>query len=113
MECSAPSQSTKSSLRLKFENCLEGWNREELDRLVWLLQIWGWANDDTKTMWELIEERLNQLAEQKNLFAKGRPRDPWEKNVQQKEVETPETIIEWLFKAPVADEWIRRFRCGF
>lgn len=110
------SPSEKSPVRLKFEECLSGWSEKRPHETKWLtneLVLWASAIPEGKTLWELIEERLGKLTERRAQKNKNRRLD---RSARGKPVPlepvTPETVIEWLFQASAAEEWMNRFR-GF
>ena len=107
-------------LRKEFERRIFSWTAmrpEEAKRLASMLS--GWMStafeDSTRTLWELIEERLKALAHKKNELSlikqfENIVRTDGGSDLAELASETPVTVMDSLFKAPTADEWMARFK---
>lgn len=116
----------KSCIRIKFEAELAEWSKKrpaETVELALHLTHWAYAMEKDKTTWELIEERIQELTKRKNILESRRPqyvtcRPRHNEKIGRSAAErwhrvTEEDIIQWLFEAPIADEWMLRFRQKF
>jgi hypothetical protein len=86
--------SEKSPLRLKFEAHLTSWHMnkaEECRRLINKLMLWGAATGEEQTLWKVLEWQIRYLASRKRNSS-------------------PEKVVDELFEAPTADEWMRRLQ---
>lgn len=118
MACSSTPEA-RSPLRVKFEANLYRWSEArtaEAERLANQLSIWTSSFQENVTLWTLVEERLTVISAKKNAVSVRRVPDLKARggNIQVPiKRETPETVVEWLFESPTAEEWMYRFTKRF
>ena len=109
----------RSPLRVKFEANLYRWSEarpREAERLANKLSIWASAYPEYGTTWALLEKRLLALAVEKDVRNYKRPRDQEARKGNTRLAAkhwTSETVVDWLFESPIADEWMHRLTQRF
>ena len=105
----------RSPLRVKFETNLYRWSEarpREAERLANKLSIWAGAFQESVTLWMLVEERIIMISAEKNAanveLIPGHQARKGNVPVTTRR-KTPETVVDWLFESPIAEEWMYRF----